>query len=168
MAEQSAIGTEVQLVVFRLGNEEYGVPITQVKEINRLTTATKVPKSPAFVEGIINLRGQIIPIIDMKKRFDLPLSEYTGEARVIVIQVGQQTFGVEVDAVSEVLRINTDNIEGAPSIVSGIDARYITGVAKVGERLLILLDLDKLLSEEEKMELADMHEPTVATEPESA
>lgn len=166
--EQSGIGTEVQLVVFRLGNEEYGVPITQVKEINRLTTATKVPKSPVFIEGIINLRGQIIPIIDMKKRFDLPIIEYTGEARVIVIQVGRQIFGIEVDAVSEVLRINTDNIEKAPSIVSGIDARYITGVAKVGERLLILLDLDKLLSEEEKLELVDMHETAAVPETESA
>lgn len=166
--EQFSIGTEVQFVVFRLGNEEYGIPITQVKEINRLTTATKVPKSPAFIEGIINLRGQIIPIIDMKKRFDLPLVEYTGEARVIVIQVGQQIFGIEVDAVSEVLRINTANIEKAPAIVSGIDSRYITGVAKVGERLLILLDLDKLLSDEEKLELADIHEPPAGTETESA
>ncbi len=159
-----SIGTEVQFVVFRLGKEEYGVPITQVKEINRLTTATKVPKSPSFIEGIINLRGQIIPIIDMKKRFDLPNIEYTGEARVIVIQVGQQTFGIEVDAVSEVLRINTGNIEKAPAIVAGIDARYITGVAKVGERLLISLDLDKLLSDEEKLELTDMHEPAAETE----
>lgn len=166
--EQGGISNEVQLVVFRLGNEEYGVPITQVKEINRLTTATKVPKSPVFIEGIINLRGQIIPIIDMKKRFDLPIIEYTGEARVIVIQVGRQTFGIEVDAVSEVLRINTENIEQAPSIVSGIDARYITGVAKVGERLLILLDLDKLLSEEEKQELAEVHETVTAPETASA
>jgi purine-binding chemotaxis protein CheW len=166
--EQFSVGTEVQFVVFRLGNEEYGIPITQVKEINRLTTATKVPKSPAFIEGIINLRGQIIPIIDMKKRFDLPLVEYTGEARVIVIQVGRQVFGIEVDAVSEVLRINTANIEKAPAIVSGIDSRYITGVAKVGERLLILLDLDKLLSDEEKMELADIHESPAETATESA
>lgn len=151
-------GKEIQLVVFKLGNEEYGVQITQVKEINRLTTATKVPKSPSFVEGIINLRGQIIPIIDLKKRFDLELTEYTGEARIIVIQVGAQTFGIKVDAVSEVLRINTDTIENAPEIVSGIDAQYITGVAKEGERLLILLDLDKLLTEHERKELLQMHE----------
>ena len=162
--EESTMSTEVQLVVFKLGNEEYGVPITQVKEINRLTTATKVPKSPVFIEGIINLRGQIIPIIDMKKRFDLTVVEYTADARVIVIQVGQQTFGIEVDAVSEVLRISVGNIEKAPAIVAGIDARYITGVAKVGERLLILLDLDKLLSEEEKLELADLHGQAAETE----
>jgi len=147
-------------VVFKLGNEEFGVPITQVKEINRLTSATKVPRSPVFVEGIINLRGQIIPIIDMKKRFDLPLTEYTGDARIIVIQVGDHNFGVEVDLVSEVLRINTSDIEPAPHIVCSIDSDYITGVAKVGDRLLILLDLDRLLSEEEKEQLQEMNEET--------
>lgn len=160
MQELSSGGVECQFVVFKLGNEEYGVPITQVKEINRLTATTKVPRSPIFVEGIINLRGQIIPIIDMKKRFDLPLTEYTGDARIIVIQVGSHTFGVEVDSVSEVLRINSSNIEPAPHIVCGIDSKYITGVAKVGERLLILLDLDKLLSDEEKVQLHEMHEET--------
>ena len=160
MEEQCAVVTEFQFVVFRLGNEEYGVPITQVKEINRLTVATKVPRSPLFVEGIINLRGQIIPIIDMKKRFDLPLTEYTGDARIIVIQVIAHSFGVEVDSVSEVLRINSSNIEPAPHIVCSIDSKYITGVAKVGERLLILLDLDRLLSDEEKAQLEELHEET--------
>jgi len=156
MEQQSVAGIEFQFVVFRLGNEEYGIPITQVKEINRLIRTTKVPRSPAFVEGIINLRGQIIPIIDMKKRFDLPLTEYTEEARIIVIQVADHTFGVEVDSVSEVLRINSSDIEPAPHIVCGIDSRYITGVAKVGERLLILLDLDKLLNDEEKIQLREI------------
>ena len=155
LSEHFATGTELQFVVFRLGNEEYGVPIIQVKEINRLTTTTKVPRSPVFIEGIINLRGQIIPIIDMKKRFDLPLTEYTGDARIIVIQVANHTFGVEVDSVSEVLRINSSDIEPAPHIVCGIDSLYITGVAKVGERLLILLDLDKLLNDEEKKMLQE-------------
>jgi len=131
-----------------------------VKEINRLLTTTKVPRSPMFVEGIINLRGQIIPIIDMKKRFELPLTEYTGEARIIVIQMGSHTFGVEVDSVSEVLRITSSSIEPAPHIVCSVDAKYITGVAKVGERLLILLDLDRLLSDEEKAELIDLKEET--------
>jgi purine-binding chemotaxis protein CheW len=125
--------TELQFVVFKLGSEEYGVPITQVKEINRLTTTTKVPRSPVFVEGIINLRGQIIPIIDMKLRFDLLQTEYTNDARFIVIQAGNHSFGVEVDSVSEVLRINTNDIEPAPHIVCSIDSKYITGVAKVGQ-----------------------------------
>lgn len=160
MELQNTIGTECQFVVFKLGNEEYGVPITQVKEINRLLTTTKVPRSPMFVEGIINLRGQIIPIIDLKKRFELPLTEYTGDARIIVVQVGSHSFGVEVDSVSEVLRINSSSIEPAPHIVCSIDAKYITGVAKVGERLLILLDLDRLLSDEEKAELIELKEET--------
>lgn len=150
-------------MVFKLGKEEYGVPIIQVKEINRLTRPTKVPRSPSFVEGIINLRGQIIPIIDMKKRFDLPLTEYTVEARIIVIQVGKQTLGVQVDSVSEVLRITSSNIEPAPSLVSGIDSEYITGVAKAGERLLILLDLNKLLNEEEKGLLKEISAETAQT-----
>ncbi|PKM80180.1 MAG: chemotaxis protein CheW [Firmicutes bacterium HGW-Firmicutes-14] len=158
MEQQAVSGTELQFVVFKLGNEEYGVPITQVKEINRLTSPTKVPRSPVFVEGIINLRGQIIPIVDMKKRFDLPLTEYTGDARIIVVQLGNHTFGVQVDSVSEVLRINSSDIEPAPQIVCSIDSRYITGVAKVGDRLLILLDLDKLLSDEERAQLAEMEE----------
>lgn len=162
MEKQNLGGIEYQFVVFKLGDEEYGVPITQVKEINRLTNATKVPRSPVFVEGIINLRGQIIPIVDMKKRFDLPLTEYTGDARIIVIQVNGNTFGVEVDSVSEVLRINSSSIEPAPPMVCSIDAEYITGVAKVGERLLILLDLDRLLSDEEKVQLLQMEEEETA------
>ncbi|HWI55130.1 MAG TPA: chemotaxis protein CheW [Desulfobacteria bacterium] len=160
MEQHSSVNAECQFVVFGIGTEEYGVPITQIKEINRLTTATKVPKSPTFIEGIINLRGQIIPIVDLKKRFDLELTEYTGDARIIVIQVSSSTFGVLVDSVSEVLRISTSDIEPAPNIVSGIDSRYITGVAKVGERLLIMLDLDKLLSDEEKTQLHTINKET--------
>ncbi|WP_418791568.1 chemotaxis protein CheW [Phosphitispora sp. TUW77] len=160
MSEGFATGKELQFVVFKLGNEEYGVPIIQVKEINRLTTTTKVPKSPVFIEGIINLRGQIIPILNMKKRFDLTLTEYTGEARFIVVQVVNHTFGIEVDSVSEVLRINSSDIEPAPYMVCGIDSQYITGVAKVEERLLILLDLDRLLSDEEKEQLQEFKNET--------
>lgn len=156
--EQGTAGSEFQLVVFRLDNEEFGVPITQVKEINRLTAATRIPRSPSFIEGIINLRGQIIPIVDLKKRFELPLTEYTGDARIIVIQVQDNTFGVQVDSVSEVLRINSSNIEAAPDIVCSIDAKYITGVAKVNDRLLIMLDLNSLLSDEEKDQLGCIEE----------
>lgn len=158
MEQKSSAAAECQFVVFRLGTEEYGIPITQIKEINRLTAATKVPRSPAFIEGIINLRGQIIPIVDLKKRFDIDLTEYTADARIIVIQVNASTFGVQVDSVSEVLRINSSDIEPAPNIVAGIDSRYITGVAKVGERLLIMLDLDKLLTDEEKTQLHTVNE----------
>lgn len=148
--------TEVQFVVFKLGDEEFGIPITQVKEINRLTTPTKIPKSPGFVEGVINLRGQIIPIVDLRKRFEMGLADYSVDARVIVVEIKDQICGIIVDAVSEVLRMPTNNIEPTPSLVSNIDVEYIAGVGKIGERLLIVLDINKLLSDEEHLALIEI------------
>ncbi|KAB2951832.1 chemotaxis protein CheW [Heliorestis acidaminivorans] len=146
--------TEIQLVVFKLGSEEYGVPITQVQEINRLMTPTKIPQSPPFVEGIINLRGKIIPVIDLKKRFNLPLVDHTANTRIIVINIGENTVGVVVDAVTEVLRLPMSSLEPPPPMISSISVDYLKGVGKVGDRLLILLDLDKILTEKEKEQLA--------------
>jgi purine-binding chemotaxis protein CheW len=148
---------EIQLVVFTLKNSstvcEYGVPITKVQEIIPMTIPTRLPQAPAFVEGIINLRGRIIPIIDLKKRFEMGSSEVTSETRSVVVEVEGHTVGIIVDEVSEVLRLATENIEPAPSIIGGIAAEYLTGVGKVDDRLLILLDMDKILSEGEKAEL---------------
>ncbi|MZP29906.1 chemotaxis protein CheW [Heliobacterium undosum] len=144
---------EIQLVVFRLGTEEYGVPITQVQEINRLLTPTKIPQAPSFVEGIINLRGKIIPIIDLKKRFGLAQEEHTANTRIIVVNVERHTVGIIVDAVTEVLRMPQSAIEPPPPMISTISSDYLKGVGKVDERLLILLDLDKILTEREKAEL---------------
>jgi purine-binding chemotaxis protein CheW len=149
---------EIQLVVFKLGEEEYGVPITQVQEINRLVTPTKIPKSPEFVEGVINLRGKIIPIIDLKKRFSLPLTDSTDDTRIVVIEIAGNTVGVIVDAVSEVIRINSSNIEPAPAIISSIDAEYLSGVGKVDDRLLILLELNKVFSDKEKDVISEIQE----------
>ncbi|MBC9783647.1 chemotaxis protein CheW [Heliobacterium chlorum] len=154
MSELRVDSGEIQLVVFKLGTEEYGVPITQVQEINRLITPTKIPQAPNFVEGIINLRGNIIPIIDLKKRFGLALEEYTANTRIIVVNVGKHTVGIIVDAVTEVLRLATASIEPPPPMISSIAVDYLKGVGKVGERLLILLDLDKILTEREKAQLA--------------
>jgi len=144
---------EVQLVVFRLGAEEYGVPITQVQEINHLSTPTKIPRSPAFVEGVINLRGNVIPVIDLKKRFELEGTEYTEDARIVVVEISGHTVGVIVDEVSEVLRLPTSSIDPPPAIITGITAEYLRGVGKLQDRLLILLDLEKILTEREKSEL---------------
>lgn len=148
---------EIQLVVFKLKTEdivcEYGVPITKVQEIITMTEPTRLPQVPDFVEGIINLRGKIIPIIDLKKRFGMSASKVTSESRSIVVEVAKQTVGVIVDEVSEVLRLSTDTIEPPPSVVGGITAEYLTGVGKVDERLLILLDMDKIFTEKEKAEL---------------
>ncbi|MBM7866117.1 chemotaxis protein CheW [Heliobacterium gestii] len=153
MSQSKGDSSEIQLVVFRLGTEEYGVPITQVQEINRLLTPTKIPQAPSFVEGIINLRGKIIPIIDLKKRFGLVQEEHTANTRIIVVNVEQHTVGIIVDAVTEVLRMAQSAIEPPPPMISTISADYLKGVGKVDERLLILLDLDKILTEREKAEL---------------
>ncbi|MGE5372118.1 MAG: chemotaxis protein CheW [Solirubrobacterales bacterium] len=150
---------EIQLVVFTLksGNTvcEYGVPITQVQEINRLTTPTKLPQVPAFVEGIINLRGIVIPIIDLKKRFAMELTEYTDDTRIIVVEIAGQTVGIIVDEVTEVLRLPVTSIEPPPAIAGGITADYLNGVGKLDKRLLIMLDMTKILTEGEKSELVN-------------
>lgn len=153
---------EIQLVVFTLKQGdtvcEYGVPITQVQEIIPMTKPTRLPQVPDFVEGIINLRGKIIPIIDLKKRFDMEATEITSDTRSVVVEVSGQTVGIIVDEVSEVLRLSKDNIEPPPAAIGGITAEYLTGVGKLEDRLLILLDMDKILTEQEKAELVGVGE----------
>lgn len=148
---------EVQLVVFKLISGEtvceYGVPITKVQEIIPMITPTRLPQVPDFVEGIINLRDRIIPIIDIKKRFGMSASEVTGESRSVVVEVDGQTVGIIVDEISEVLRLSADSIEEPPSVAGGITADYLTGIGKLQDRLLILLDMDKILTDGEKNEL---------------
>ncbi len=152
-----------QLVVFRLGDEEFGVDILQVREIERVEHGvTRVPKSPAFVEGVINLRGDIIPIVDLRKRFGLVVRSIGHESRVIIVEVNGNMIGMMVDAVVEVLRVNASTVENAPSITKGVDAFFLSGVAKIGERLIILLDLERALSAEEASMLNEMKaEPEV-------
>ena len=155
---EGAINGELQIVVFKLGQEEYGIPITQVQEINRLTTPTKIPKAPIFVEGVINLRGKIIPIVDLRKRFGLVQEEHSEESRIVVADIAGNTIGVTVDSVNEVIRIPTANIEPTPSIATNIRTEYLSGVGKVNDRLLILLDLNKILTDTEKEELCSIEE----------
>ncbi len=145
--------SELQFVVFRLGKEEYGVNIMQVKEIVTYKEPTKVPNTPDFIEGIINLRGQIIPIVSLKKRFNISGESINDETRIIVMNLDSKQVGFIVDAASEVRTISEEDIENAPDIVAGIERKYITGIGKIGEKILILLDLDKLFSKEEKESL---------------
>lgn len=146
-----------QLVIFKLGEEEFGVDILKVSEIEKLDQGvTRVPKAPVFVEGVINLRGEIIPIIDLRKRFGLGAREIGYDSRVIIVEVNGNRIGMMVDAVMEVTRINSSLIETAPAITKGVDSYYLNGVAKIGERLIILLDLEKALSDEESTELGKM------------
>ncbi len=144
---------ERQLVVFQLAAELYGVEISRVHEIIRLQSVTRVPRAPAFVEGVINLRGKVIPVVDLRRRFSLPLSENTRASRIVVVEIGDQVVGIIVDAVSEVLRVNTGVIEPPSPVVAGIDSEYLEGIAKLTDRLVILLDLDRVLAKEERRAL---------------
>lgn len=144
---------ELQFVVFKLGNEEYGVNIMQVKEIVSYKEPVKVPNTPKFIEGIINLRSQIIPIVNLKKRFNIPGEAVCEETRIIVMNIDSKQVGFIVDDASEVRTISEEDIENAPDIIAGIERKYITGIGKIGERILILLDLDKLFDEQEKESL---------------
>jgi purine-binding chemotaxis protein CheW len=142
-----------QVVSFKLGSEEYGVDIAQVQEINRMVTVTHVPRAPVFMEGVINLRGQLIPIIDLRTRFGMPRAEHTKSTRIVVTEVGAKRVGMVVDSVSEVLRLPADAVEPAPDMVAGVETEYIRGVGKVDDRLIILLDLSRVVSGAEKREL---------------
>jgi purine-binding chemotaxis protein CheW len=149
-------GGELQLVSFHLGNEEFAVDILNIQGINRMIEITKVPNAPEYVEGIINLRGKVIPIIDLRKRLGMEQKEYDKETRFIVVEIKARVVGFIVDSVNEVLRINRNITEPPPPMVSGIDADYITAVGKLQDRLLILLDLDRILSEKESKELKSL------------
>lgn len=144
----------LQLVTFNLGVEEFGVDIHALQEIIRMMAITRVPKAPSFVEGVVNLRGQVIPIIDLRKRIGLDTFETHDKAtRIMVVQLARKTVGFIVDAVGEVKRIPSRVVEPPPPIVAGIESEYIKGVGKLDDRLLILLDLNKLLSEDERVQL---------------
>ncbi|MFH1777664.1 MAG: chemotaxis protein CheW [Candidatus Omnitrophota bacterium] len=141
---------EVQLVVFSIGDEEFGVEINQVREIVKLIPITHMPKAPDFIEGVINLRGQITMVIDLAKRLSIPSKGKSETTRIIVVEVGDVTVGMVVDSVTEVLRLATDKIETTPSILqTEVHEKYLKQVGKLKDRLLILLDLSAVLSMEE-------------------
>ena len=153
MTDLAASGGEQQLVVFQLGAELYGVEIARVHEIIRLQTVTRVPHAPAFVEGVINLRGKVIPVVDLRRRFGLPLADHTRASRIVVVEIGDQVVGIVVDGVSEVLRVNKGTIEPPSPVVAGIESDYLHGIAKLPERLVILLNLDRVLARDERRAL---------------
>lgn len=150
--QQEVRNQELQLVAFRLGNETYAVDIQQVQEIIRMQQITRVPGAPFFVEGVINLRGRIIPVIDLRKRLGLPRGEETDEVRIVVVEVPPHKVGMIVDAVEEVLRLSEENIETPSSLVASVDEQYLKGVGKSEDRLVVLLDLEEILKKEKDSE----------------
>ena len=146
--DTSTAGEQVlQLVTFTLRNEEYAVDILNVQEINRITEITQVPNSPSYVEGVINLRGKVMPVINLRKKFGLEDKERDDTSRIIIMDIKGVINGLVVDSVSEVLRIPTDIVEPPPPMSSDISSNFIKGVAKLENRLIILIDIDELLGE---------------------
>ena len=144
---------ENQYVVFKLDEEEFGIDIMNVKEIIPYQESMQVPNTPDFIEGIINYRGNVIPIINLKRRFKLGTQEITKDTRIIVITLENKETGFIVDEASQTLRLEENQIDPAPDIISGVDRKYIIGVGKLDDRLLILLDLEMVLTDEEKDEI---------------
>lgn len=142
-----------KVIVFQLADEEYALSVNQVGSIERMLTITRVPQAAEFVKGVINLRGVVTPVIDLRNRFNLPEAEHTDATRIIITHIDDIEVGLIVDAANDVIDIPESSIEAAPSVVGTVDVNYISGVAKVDERLLILLDLQKVLSTQEIEEL---------------
>jgi purine-binding chemotaxis protein CheW len=136
----------LQFVTFKVGNEEYAIDILKVQEINRIVDITPVPNSPHYIEGVINLRGRVIPVINLRKFFGLETKTSDTNSRIIVVDIGI-VLGVMVDSVSEVLRVSSDIVEPPPSMSVSISSEYIKGIGKLNDRLLILIDIDKLFKE---------------------
>lgn len=145
--DSGSVNDQLQLVTFDVAGEKFAVDILAVQEINRMMELTRVPQSPPEVEGVINLRGKIIPVLDLRKRFGMTASERQENNRIIVVDVKSRVLGFIVDCVHEVLRINKSIVEPAPAMACSIESDYILGVGKLEDRLLILLDLEKLFNQ---------------------
>ncbi|MFE1244485.1 chemotaxis protein CheW [Fictibacillus sp. NPDC058756] len=139
---------EQKVIIFQLKDEEYAVPVQEVKSIERMQHITRIPRTVPFVKGVINLRGVVTPIIDLRSRFDIEETDYTDSTRIIIVSVGTIEAGLIVDSANDVIDLEADSIEPPPEVVGGVDAEYIQGVAKIEKRLLILLNLTKVLNPE--------------------
>lgn len=150
---------EMKVIVFTLGTEEYGLEVDSVKTIERIVPITRVPKTYDFVKGVINLRGVVVPVIDLRGRFGLPEADYTEHTRIIIVNVMDMEVGFIVDTANDVIDLNTDLIESPPEVVGGVKAKYLRGVAKVSdERLLIMLNLPEVLNKSEIIQLEEIGE----------
>lgn len=150
---------DIKVIVFKLGEEEYGIEVDKVQTIERMMPITRVPKTFTFVKGVVNLRGIVIPIIDLRGRFGLQEVEYTENTRIIIVVVNDMQVGFIVDSANDVIDLNRGQIESPPEVVGGIKAKYLQGVAKIDdERLLIMLDLVEVLNKSEIIQLESLEE----------
>ena len=145
-----------QFISFSVGEEEYGLELLRVKEVIRVREITWLPKAPSFVKGIINLRGDVIPIIDLRDKFGLETREQTAQTRVIVVEVEGRLMGMVVDSASQVVRIPADQIDAPPPVLGGLSQEFITGVGKTEDKLVILLNVDAILTMDEKVALSSL------------
>ncbi len=150
MAQQEQRDTITQLVVFQLGHELYGADIAVVREVSPLQRVTRVPRTPRYLEGVTNLRGRVIPVVDLRRRLNLPVSAPTKSTRIAVAELEGGQVGMVVDAVLEVLRVPAANIEPPSQLLSKVELEYVQGVANMDGRLIILLDLARVLQRDER------------------
>jgi len=159
MTIQSSKGNEdpiLQWVTFKLDNESYGINVMQVQEVLRYSEIAPVPGAPSYVLGIINLRGNVVTVIDTRERFGLPSTEVTDNTRIVIIEADEQVVGIMVDAVAEVVYLKQSEIETAPNVGNDDSAKFIQGVCHKNDELLILVELEKMLSDDEWTEIADL------------
>ena len=157
-----------QLVGFRLDDEDYAIAITRIREIILMKPITRLPQAPGSIEGLINLRGTVIPVINLRKRFGLPARPFDDETRTIVVTVGDKTVGCIVDEVTQVMRITGDQVQPVPVSMSAVAKRFIAGLARLEDRLLIILDTDKLFGPDEAdLDLASTIPPAPTPRPEA-
>ncbi|GAA3406611.1 chemotaxis protein CheW [Paenibacillus hodogayensis] len=153
------MGEELKVIVFSLAQEQYGVEVDKVRTIERMQPLTRVPKTPPFVKGVINLRGVVVPVIDLRGRFGLEEADYTDNSRIIIVAVKEMEVGMIVDTANDVVDVDSEAIEQPPEIVGGIRAKYLRGLAKLGEgRLLVLLNLEEVLNKSEIVQLEQFGE----------
>ncbi|RQD76127.1 MAG: purine-binding chemotaxis protein CheW [Candidatus Syntrophonatronum acetioxidans] len=157
--EGSLAKGEIQLVIFSLHGEEFGIDINQVKEVLKFIQVTHIPHTAEYVEGVINLRGEVIPVVNLRKRFDISdEKEEELKKRIIIAKIEGDLVGLIVDSVSEVLRLPLRAVESPSGTVAGSRSEFLRGVGKHDDRLIIILELDKIIATEEKISLADLQE----------
>ncbi|MDL2339433.1 MAG: chemotaxis protein CheW [Pseudomonadota bacterium] len=146
-----------EFLTFRLGAEEYGIDILRVQEIRSYESPTRIANAPSFIKGVVNLRGVIVPIVDLRLKLGCDTAEYNGFTVVIVLNVKGRVVGAVVDSVSDVLELSKDSVKAAPEMASSIDTSFITGIGNVGDRMLVLMDIEAFMSSSDMGLISDSH-----------